>query len=93
MRRFERLPHMQKIGCSNNGSDRHKLLKLNHKADVVSQQVRHAKTSLLLNAIGAKCNYYLTYYIKCDLLFLTVFRVLFLISCFMKGSNCFRVTE
>ena len=37
--------------------------------------------------------YCLTYYIKCDLLFLTVSLVLFLISCLMKQLNCFLVTE
>ena len=36
---------------------------------------------------------HLTYNIKCNLLFITVSRVLFLISCIMKQSNCFPVTE
>ena len=38
-----------------------------------------------------KCVYYgnLNYYIKCNLLFLTVYRVLFLISCIMKQSELF----
>ena len=36
---------------------------------------------------------HLTYNIKCNLLFITVSRVLFLISCIMKQSNSFPVTE
>ena len=53
----------------------------------------HLNVLTILALIFDKKDYYVTYYITCNLSFLTVSRLLLLISCIMKQSNCFPVTE